>query len=100
MMTNENYRQQLFITMAQEIADIRQLLQNLEELLMTDEDVIMKHYKDLQQFGDDALVEVVTLNRSRPLDAGVSELLETIQAWCQPKGPLDDVSILGFEWRG
>ncbi|WP_145206506.1 hypothetical protein [Sphingobium sp. B2] len=50
MMTNENYRQQLFITMAQEIADIRQLLQNLEELLMTDEDVIMKHYKDLQQF--------------------------------------------------
>ena len=23
--------------------------------------------KDLQQFGDDALVEVVTLNRSRPL---------------------------------
>jgi sigma-B regulation protein RsbU (phosphoserine phosphatase) len=56
--------------------------------------------KDLQQFGDDALVEVVTLNRSRPLDAGVSELLETIQAWCQPKGPLDDVSILGFEWRG
>ncbi len=56
--------------------------------------------KDLQQFGDAALVEVVTLNRSRPLDAGVSELLETIQAWCQPKGPLDDVSILGFEWKG
>jgi len=56
--------------------------------------------KDLQQFGDDALKEVVTLQRSRPLDAGVGELLEAIQAWCQPKGPLDDVSILGFEWKG
>ncbi len=56
--------------------------------------------KNLQQFGDDALVEVVTLNRSRPLDTSVAELLETIQAWCQPKGPLDDVSILGFEWKG
>jgi sigma-B regulation protein RsbU (phosphoserine phosphatase) len=56
--------------------------------------------KDLQQFGDDALVEVVTLNRSRSLEAGVAELLESIQAWCEPKGPLDDVSILGFEWKG
>ncbi len=56
--------------------------------------------KDLQQFGDNALVEVVTLNRSRSLEAGVAELLESIQAWCVPKGPLDDVSILGFEWKG
>ncbi|MEY3204800.1 MAG: hypothetical protein RLZZ21_1131, partial [Planctomycetota bacterium] len=22
-----------------------------------------------------------------------------VEAWCQPKGPLDDVSILGLEWR-
>lgn len=50
MMTNEHYRQQLFLAVAQEIADIRLLLQNLEDVLMTDEDVIMKHYKDLQQF--------------------------------------------------
>lgn len=50
MMANELYRQQLFQTMAHEIADIRMLLQQLEEVLMTDEDVIMKHYKDLQQF--------------------------------------------------
>ncbi len=56
--------------------------------------------KDLQQFGDESLVEVVTLNRSRSLEAGVAELLETIRAWCEPKGPLDDVSILGFEWKG
>ncbi len=56
--------------------------------------------KDLQQFGDESLVEVVTLNRSRSLEAGVAELLESIRAWCEPKGPLDDVSILGFEWKG
>jgi sigma-B regulation protein RsbU (phosphoserine phosphatase) len=54
----------------------------------------------LNQYGDDALAEIITLHRARPLDAGVGELLESIDTWCQPKGPLDDVSILGFEWRG
>ena len=56
--------------------------------------------KDLEQFGDESLKEVISLNRSRDLNAGVGELLESIQAWCEPNGPLDDVSILGFEWQG
>ena len=56
--------------------------------------------KDLEQFGDASLKEIISLNRSRDLNAGVGELLESIQAWCEPNGPLDDVSILGFEWRG
>ena len=38
--------------------------------------------------------------RGQPVDAVVTKLLESVQAWCQPKGPLDDVSILGIEWNG
>ncbi|MFM8635429.1 MAG: PP2C family protein-serine/threonine phosphatase, partial [Planctomycetia bacterium] len=56
--------------------------------------------KDLNPLGDDALAEHVTKSRSQPLDTSVAGLLETVQQWCQPKGPLDDVSILGLEWLG
>jgi len=44
-----------------------------------------------------ALIDSV---RTRPLEANVIHLLDAVQAWCQPKGPLDDVSILGVEWHG
>ena len=30
----------------------------------------------------------------------VAGLLETVEQWCQPAGPLDDVSILGLQWLG
>jgi sigma-B regulation protein RsbU (phosphoserine phosphatase) len=56
--------------------------------------------KDLNQLGDAALAEHVTASRSQPLDTSVGGLLETVRQWCQPKGPLDDVSILGLEWKG
>jgi len=49
-MGQEQFRQQLFLAMAEEIGAIRQLLQNLETVLVSDEDVILKHYQDLQQF--------------------------------------------------
>jgi hypothetical protein len=29
----------------------------------------------------------------------VGELLQRVEEWCRPIGPLDDVSILGVEWR-
>ena len=56
--------------------------------------------KDLNQLGDQAVAQTVTAGRAQSLDASVSTLLETVEQWCQPKGPLDDVSILGVEWRG
>ena len=49
-MGQEQFRQQLFLAMAEEIGAIRQLLQNLETVLVSDEDVILKHYQDLQHF--------------------------------------------------
>ena len=56
--------------------------------------------KDINPLGDDALAENLTTSRPQPLEQSVAGLLETVQQWCQPKGPLDDVSILGLEWRG
>ena len=41
----------------------------------------------------------IAASRSAPIDAGGTGRLEAVETWCQPNGPLDDVSILGVEWR-
>jgi hypothetical protein len=38
-------------------------------------------------------------SRVAPIEDGVKGLLEAVEHWCEPEGPLDDVSILGVEWR-
>ena len=55
--------------------------------------------KDRNPYGDDAMAACIAASRSAPIDAGVKGLLEAVETWCQPNGPLDDVSILGVEWR-
>ena len=55
--------------------------------------------KDRQQLGDDAMAGVLASTRARPLEESVGELLQRVEDWCRPNGPLDDVSILGIEWR-
>ena len=49
--------------------------------------------------GEEALADMITAGRPQPLEQTVAALLENVQQWCQPVGPLDDVSILGLEWR-
>ncbi len=56
--------------------------------------------QDLNEFGNDRLLEVVTDAASKELDAGVSDLLESVQQWCVKNGPKDDVSILAVEMLG
>ena len=34
-----------------------------------------------------------------PSRTDVAKLLAEVEAWCRPNGPLDDVTILGLEWR-
>jgi len=51
------------------------------------------------QLGEEAVAECITASRSRQLEETVAGLLETVEQWCRPNGPLDDVSILGLEWR-
>jgi len=55
--------------------------------------------KDQNPLGEQALVDYIAAGRSQPLDETVAGLLATVEQWCQPNGPLDDVSILGLEWR-
>ena len=55
--------------------------------------------KDQEPLGEQALAECISGSRARPLEETVAGLLETVEQWCQPAGPLDDVSILGLEWR-
>jgi phosphoserine phosphatase RsbU/P len=55
--------------------------------------------KDQEPLGEQALAECIGGSRARPLEETVAELLATVEQWCQPAGPLDDVSILGLEWR-
>lgn len=53
-----------------------------------------------EQFGDDAMKDVLARGRSDGLAGTVSSLLSAVETWCVPNGPLDDVSILGLEWDG
>jgi len=55
--------------------------------------------KDQNPLGEQALADCIAASRGQPLDKTVAGLLETVEQWCQPNGPLDDVSILGLEWR-
>jgi sigma-B regulation protein RsbU (phosphoserine phosphatase) len=55
--------------------------------------------KDRTPLGDQALSDLLGAARSGALEASVTGLLERVEEWCRPEGPLDDVSILGVEWR-
>ncbi|MFM7521617.1 MAG: SpoIIE family protein phosphatase [Planctomycetota bacterium] len=54
----------------------------------------------LEQMGNERMTALVESLRGESVDVNVVRLLESVQAWCQPKGPLDDVSILCLEWAG
>ena len=56
--------------------------------------------KDKNAYGEQAMAECLADSRGRPLDESVAGLLEAVKVWCEPAGPLDDVSILGIEWHG
>ncbi len=51
----------------------------------------------LEQYGDERMLEVVGIGHSKPLPESVSDLLQSVQRWCGRSGPKDDVSILALE---
>jgi sigma-B regulation protein RsbU (phosphoserine phosphatase) len=55
--------------------------------------------KDRNPYGDEAMAACIAGSRVAPIEDGVKGLLEAVEHWCEPEGPLDDVSILGVEWR-
>ncbi len=55
--------------------------------------------KDQEPYGDEKMAACIDSGRGGPLDESVSRLLTAVEEWCRPAGPLDDVSILGVEWK-
>jgi phosphoserine phosphatase RsbU/P len=55
--------------------------------------------KDQEAYGEEKMAACLDGGRGGPLETSVAELLSAVETWCQPKGPLDDVTILGVEWK-
>jgi sigma-B regulation protein RsbU (phosphoserine phosphatase) len=55
--------------------------------------------KDREPYGEEKMAACIDGGRGAVLDASVAGLLTAVETWCEPNGPLDDVTILGVEWR-
>ena len=53
--------------------------------------------EELNQFGEQRMIDVISQVQSEPLEDGVAKLSESVEVWCKTNGPKDDVSILVFE---
>lgn len=54
----------------------------------------------LEQFSEGRMLEAIEKRKDQSLGEAVEGLFESVRAWCLPKGPKDDVSILACEMRG
>jgi sigma-B regulation protein RsbU (phosphoserine phosphatase) len=52
---------------------------------------------DLNEFGDQRMIDDISATKSDPVDRGVASLLEAVEQWCVKNGPKDDVSILAMQ---
>ena len=53
--------------------------------------------QDLNQFGDDRMLEVLKTSAADPHPDSVASLFDAVEIWCKKNGPKDDVSILSAE---
>jgi sigma-B regulation protein RsbU (phosphoserine phosphatase) len=51
----------------------------------------------IDPFGDDRMLALMLQSAEQPVAGAVDSLFEAVGAWCKPKGPKDDVSILCCE---
>ncbi|MCP4943515.1 MAG: fused response regulator/phosphatase [Planctomycetaceae bacterium] len=52
---------------------------------------------DLEEFGDDRMLESLTKSSNEPVNVSTQQLLDAVHEWCIINGPKDDVSILGID---
>ena len=52
---------------------------------------------DLEEFGDDRMLESLTQTSKAPVKTSVETLFDAVHQWCVENGAKDDVSILGIE---
>jgi sigma-B regulation protein RsbU (phosphoserine phosphatase) len=53
--------------------------------------------EDLEEFGDDRMLEAIAGTRGMSVDDAVAHIKHAIDDWCRVNGPKDDVSILAIE---
>ncbi len=83
-----------------EDVDFEELLIELEvgdRVFMYSDGVPEAMNADLDEYGDDRMLQVIDAGRNRSLDDAVGSLLTSVQKWCGRSGPRDDVSILALE---
>ena len=52
---------------------------------------------DLNEFGEQQMLEILELGMHQSLDDSVGLLQDSVRRWCVQNGPKDDVSLLGLE---
>lgn len=50
----------------------------------------------LEQFTNTRMLSSLAASATKPFDVSVEELFAAVHDWCTPKGPRDDISILGL----
>ncbi|KAA5543687.1 SpoIIE family protein phosphatase [Roseiconus nitratireducens] len=72
-------------------------LQPGDRLLMYSDGVPEAMNADLVPFSKERMLEVFTRDRTKSLHDSIASLDQAVDQWCQPTGPIDDVSILGLQ---
>lgn len=75
-------------------------LQAGERLYLYSDGVPEAMNADQEQFTSGRMHAVLQAGQNKPLSDSVNDLFATVSDWCQPGGPLDDVSILGLAIAG
>ncbi|MGF1579625.1 MAG: SpoIIE family protein phosphatase [Gemmataceae bacterium] len=68
-----------------------------DRLLLYSDGVPEAMDENLNQFGDQRMLEIIELGKDQGLEDSISLLLKSVERWCRKNGPKDDVSILGLE---
>ncbi len=55
--------------------------------------------ENLEQYSKERMMSVIAQCQPKSLDNSISSLLDAVKHWCEERGPIDDVSILGLEIR-
>ncbi len=53
--------------------------------------------EDLEEFGDERMLELIASTRGMPIDDAVAHIKDAVDEWCRVNGPKDDVSVLAVE---
>jgi phosphoserine phosphatase RsbU/P len=68
-----------------------------DRLLLYSDGVPEAMDSDLEQLTNERMLQELDASREQSLEDQVAHIRAVVDRWCQPKGPLDDVSILSIE---